>query len=125
MRPVSTYATQNREIQRISVRPPEFKGTIRGKVTASSGRHFLTISTDQSNFVTVRVVISDEEFEALQVGQRVMSGVYNPLTLEVAQLVVLPAKSHQSHRDYLCIGQGKRNLDPRPYDRRAHRALGA
>ena len=93
VRPVSTYDTQNREIRRISVRPPEFKGTIRGKVTASSGKHYLTVSTDQSNFITVRVVISDEEFEALQVGQWVMSSVYNPLTPEVAQLVVSPAKS--------------------------------
>ncbi len=93
VRPVSTYDTQNREIRRISVRPPEFKGTIRGKVTASSGKHYLTVSTDQSNFITVRLVISDEEFEALQVGQRVMSTVYNPLTPEVGQLVVMPAKS--------------------------------
>ena len=91
VRPTSSYNTSTREIQRLVLRAPEFRGTVRGKISTPSGREYLTVSTDELNVVTVTV--PSATFAAVDVGERVGSGVYNPLRKEASQLATRPPKS--------------------------------
>ena len=101
IRPTSRYNTSTREVQRLVLTSASVQGFIRGKFTAPSGRNYLTISTDDLNLVTLAlsdltsIVKRGEEsgFEALQVGERLLSGLHHPLTLRASHLSVGPPKT--------------------------------
>ena len=100
VRPISRYNTLTRDIQKLSVKAPELLGTVRGGYSTLGGRDYVTISTDQLNLVTVSVssgteIIKGNEmvrFEALDAGDRVVSGMYDPLSLRASQLVIGPTR---------------------------------
>ena len=108
VRPVSRLNSLTREVQRLVLNTPTLQGTIGGKVTTPAGRDYLTISTDQLNLVTVTVADATVDFATLEVGERVVSGLYNPGALQVSQLVVRPPKPF-----------GQRGLYPASTRRRA------
>lgn len=101
IRPTSRYNTSTREVQRLVLTSASVQGSIRGKLTAPSGRNYLTIATDDLKFVTLAVsdstsiIMSDEEasFEALQIEERLLSGLHHPLTLRASHLTVGPPKT--------------------------------
>ena len=101
VRPISRYNTRTGEIQKLSVKAPELLGTVRGKYSAPSGSDYITISTDQLNLVTVQVLpgaelIKGDEivgFKDVNVGDRVVSGVYDPLSLRASRVVIGPART--------------------------------
>ena len=98
VRPTSRYNARTRQIQILVLKAPQPLGTIRGKASSPRGRDYLTISTDQLNLVTVRVPSvtavtrrgEEAGFAELQVGERVISGRYNPLALQALELAVQP-----------------------------------
>ena len=104
VRPTSRYNAETHQVQKLVLKAPQLVGTIRGKATTSRGRDYLTISTDQLNLVTVSVPSStavtrrgeQTGFADIQVGERVISGRYNPLALQALELAVLPPKAHRS-----------------------------
>ncbi len=75
--------------KKLALRRPQLNGTLRGKTTTPAGNNILTISTDNLLLVTVTVsstatITRDGEissFEALQVGERIVSGGYDPIKL--------------------------------------------
>ena len=101
VRPVSRYNTLTRDVQKLSVKAPELRGTVRGKYSTLGGSDYVTISTDQLNLVTVSVASGAElikgneivRFEALAVGDRVVSGMYDPPSLRGSQLVIGPTRT--------------------------------
>ena len=101
VRPTSHYNTETAEVQKLTLRASTLKGTLRGKVITPDGRHYLTISTDKFDLITVAVTASTEliesdeivDFEALKAGERVVSGLYNPRTLQASQLILRPPKT--------------------------------
>ncbi len=101
VRPVTRYNTGTREVLKLVLKTPELRGTVRGKITTPGGRDYLTISTDELGLVTIalpptaKVTRADKstDFAALKVGERVASGLYNPVTLQATQLEISPPKT--------------------------------
>ena len=101
VRPNSRYNSDTREVQQLMVRTPTLLGTVRGKGTTPAGRKYITISTDDFNLVTVTIAPDAEiihlgesaDFGALKVGERVVSGLYNPFTLQSVGVAVQPPKT--------------------------------
>ncbi len=101
VRPISRYNTQTSEIQKLSVKAPELRGTVQGKYSSLGGRDYVTISTDQFNLVTVSVASGTQlikgnelvRFDALDVGDQVVSGMYDPLGLGASQVVIGPTRT--------------------------------
>ena len=81
VRPTSRYDPVTREVQKLDLRAPELRGTIRGKGTSAGGRDFVTISTERFDLVTVTIsptteVVRDRgpsSFASLDVGEGVLS----------------------------------------------------
>ena len=98
IRPTSRYNTATNEVEKLALRRPQLNGTLRGKTTTPAGNNILTISTDNLLLVTVTVsstatITRDGEissFEALQVGERIVSGGYDPIKLVASDLHVEP-----------------------------------
>ena len=93
VRATSRFDPDTREIQVLVLRRPELQGTIRGKRTTPLGGQQLTISTDELDLITVTVTDDPSAFSALTIGERLVSGLYDPLKLEASQLVVRPPKT--------------------------------
>ncbi len=105
VRPTTRYVTSTKELKRLGLKSPPalpLLGIIRGKVT-QKGVDSLTISTDDLKLVTVTVTGATRierqggviGFAALEIGERVVTGLYNLVTLEATQLVVQPARTLQ------------------------------
>jgi len=115
VRPSSRYDTGTGEVQRLVLNAPSFRGTIRGKFTAPSGRRYLTVSTDDLKLVTVTVSEStlvfkgneQADFETLESGERIVSGLYNPLTLRASQLAVRPPKTVEGSGVVAAVDKGR------------------
>ncbi len=113
VRPTSRYNADTREVQKLVLKAPQLLGTIRGKFTTPGGRNYLTLSTDRLNLLTVRVpsvapvTLGGEEagFADLSVGERVVSGVYNPLALQALELAVAAPKSLKATGTVAAIDQ--------------------
>ncbi len=96
VRPTSRYDASTRELQKLSLKTPELRGTILARVTTPGGTRYLTVFTDGLNMVTVMITDMTEiardgeivDFLALEVGEKVVSGLYNPLTLQASSLFV-------------------------------------
>ena len=103
VRPASRYDGGTGQVQRLVLNAPSFRGTIRGRYTSPGGRNYLTISTDDLKLVTVIVsqdtlILKGNEptdFAALEPGEQIVSGLYDPLSLRASQLDVRPPKTVQ------------------------------
>ena len=111
VRPVSSYSATTREIQRLVLRTPALAGTVRGKLTAPSGREYLTIATDGLNLMTLQVSPSADittlgtaaGFADLEVGAQIESGQFNPVALQITQLAVGLPKTFQAQGSILGV----------------------
>ena len=100
VRPISRYNTQNRHIMKLVLKPARLplQGTVRGKYTSPLGTDFLTVSTDELDLVTIQVSGATDitsqgkvaTFVELEVGDRVETGLYEPVQLIASQLAVQP-----------------------------------
>ena len=96
VRPTSRYDPRTREVQRLAVKRPGLEGTVRGKISAPSGRDYLTVSTAGLNLVTLQLAPSAEvtknggeaDFAALEAGDRIVSALFNPFNLVASELGV-------------------------------------
>ena len=103
VRPASRYDGGTGQVQRLVLNAPSFRGTIRGRYASPGGRNYLTISTDDLKLVTVIVsqdtlILKGNEptdFAALEPGEQIVSGLYDPLTLRASQLTVRPPRTVQ------------------------------
>ena len=94
VRSVSIFDTRSREFLRLSLKPPQLRGTIRGTFTTPIGRNYVTVSSDRLDLITVRVTAQTQitrdgkalTFGALRAGQRVVEGEYDPLGLVAFRL---------------------------------------
>ncbi len=105
IRPTTRYNTTTLEVKRFALKsapPLPVQGIIRGK-TSINRVDSLTISTDRLELVKLTITEAtliqrqgkEAGFQDLNVGERIVAGVYNPATLQAVQLVVQLAKSLQ------------------------------
>ena len=98
VRPTTAYDVGSGEIRRLSLKSPQLRGTLRGVLSAPSGRDYLTLSTEGLGLITVNVlghaeVLKDGEavdVSSLELREIVVSGVYSPDRLLASSLVVAP-----------------------------------
>ena len=103
VRPTTRFSTDTRAVQKLALRSAGLRGTIRGKLTTPRPRDYLTISTDEFTLVTVavtsttKVIKGDDtgDFKSLTEGERLVSGLYKPLTLQASELTVGPPKTRR------------------------------
>ena len=118
IRPSSRFDLGTRELEKIVLKSPTFKGVVRGRTKTPAGRSEITISTDQLNLVTLTATETTEvtrrnEAAALadiQVGDRVeadlvVSSAQHPITLEALKLAVQPSETLRAKGTITSLGQ--------------------
>ena len=113
VRPVSSYSATTGELQRLVLRTPALTGTVRGKLTAPSGREYVTIATDGTDLMTLQVSPSADITKLgtavgladLEVGAQIESGLFNPVSLQVTRLEVGLPKTFQARGSILGVNQ--------------------
>ena len=105
IRPTTRYDTTTLELGRLALKsapPLQVEGIIRGKVSADRVDS-LTITTHSLDLITLHITDDTQiqrqgevaAFRDLELGERVVAGIYSPVTLKAIQLVVQAAKTLQ------------------------------
>ena len=108
VRPTTSYDPATRNLIKLSVRSPELRGTIRGKLDTQSGRRTVTLSTDSLKLVSFKVLdhtmllIRGDEgeeqagFDDVEAGSRVVLAQYEPFTGGLSRLLIDPPRVRAS-----------------------------